>query len=248
VMPFLAEHLWRRLVPDGPESVFLAGWPDEPAPDAELLAEIAEVRSIVELGRRARDTQKIRLRQPLRRLLVAGASEGARRHVEELQDELRVKAVEFLAAAPVHVTYKPNLKTLGPRLGKELPVVREALGRGELEELPGGGVRVAGHELAPEDLLVQRTEEPGWAHEETLSVGLDLELDEELLLEGRVLDLIHKLNSMRREAGLELTDRIVVTLPRELEDVLRYEQRIKDEVLAVEIRLDGVSAPAIAPA
>jgi isoleucyl-tRNA synthetase len=248
VMPFLAEHLWRKLVPDGPDSVFLAGWPEGAAADDALLGEIAEIRAIVELGRRARDTQKIRLRQPLRRLLVAGASAAAQRHMEELQDELRVKAVDFLDAAPVHVTYKPNLKTLGPRLGKELPAVREALASGELEELPDGRVRVAGHELEPEDLLVQRTEEPGWAHDGSLSVGLDLELDDELRLEGRVLDLIHTLNSMRKDAGLELTDRIVVTLPRELEDVLRYEQRIKDEVLAVEIRLDGVSAPAIAKA
>jgi isoleucyl-tRNA synthetase len=226
--------------------VFLAGWPEVPAADEELLAEIAEVREIVELGRQARAQQEIRLRQPLRTLYVAGASAAARRHVDELQDELRVKDVEFLDAPPVHHSYKPNLRTLGPRLGKELPAVREALARGELEELGGGGVRVLGHELAADDLLVERAEEPGWAHAGRLSVGLDLELDDELLLEGRVYDLIHQLNSMRKDAGLELTDRIVVTLPQELEQLLRYEQRIKDEVLAVEIRVDGITVPQIA--
>jgi isoleucyl-tRNA synthetase len=240
VMPFLTEHLWRNLVPDGPQSVFLAPFPEAPSADEALLEEIAEVRAIVELGRQARAQQEIRLRQPLRTLYVAGASEAARRHLDELQDELRVKGVEFLDAPPVHYTYKPNLRTLGPRLGKELPAVREALAKGEVEELPdSGGVRVLGHELAPEDLIVDRGEEPGWAHSGRLSVGLDLELDEDLLLEGRVFDLIHQLNSMRKDAGLELTDRIVVTLPEELEQLLRYEQRIKDEVLAVEVRLDG---------
>jgi isoleucyl-tRNA synthetase len=124
--------------------------------------------------------------------------------------------------------------------------VRAALAAGELEELPDGGVRVAGHELAPEDLLVERADAAGWAHSGSLSVGLDLELDDELIVEGRVLDLIHQLNSMRKDAGLELTDRIVVTLPREFEELLRHEQRIKDEVLAVEIRLDGVAEPQIA--
>jgi isoleucyl-tRNA synthetase len=247
VMPFLSEHLWRNLVPGGPASVFLAGWPETRGTDEALLAEIAEVRSIVELGRRARDAENIRLRQPLRTLFVAGASH-ADAHVEELRDELRVKEVEFLDAAPVHVTYKPNLRTLGPRLGKDLPTVRDALARGDLEELPEGGVRAAGLELAADDLLVERAEAPGWTHDGALSVGIDLELDDELLLEGRVFDLIHRVNSMRKDAGLELTDRIVLTLPRDLEDLLRFEQRIKDEVLAVEIRLDGGSAPQIAKA
>ena len=247
VMPFLTEHLWRNLVPDGPQSVFLAGWPEVPAADEALLAEIGEVREIVELGRQARAQQEIRLRQPLRTLYVAGASEAARRHVDELQDELRVKNVEFLDAPPVRYSYKPNLRTLGPRLGKELPAVRDALRRGELEELDGG-VRVLGHELGADDLIVERAEEPGWAHAGSLSVGVDLELDDELVLEGRVYDLIHQLNSMRKDAGLELTDRIVVTLPQELEQLLRYEQRIKTEVLAVEIRVDGITAPHIAKA
>jgi isoleucyl-tRNA synthetase len=246
VMPFLADHLWRNVVPDGPDSVFLAGWPPEAEPDAAVLEEIAEARAIVELGRQARAQGGVKLRQPLRRLSVAGASEAARRHVEELQDELRVKDVEFVDQPPVQMSYKPNLRTLGPRLGKELPRIRDALARGELEELPGGGVRVLGFELAPEDLIVDRAEQRGWAHEGALSVGVDLELDPELVLEGRVLDLIHRINTMRKEAGLDLTDRIVLTLPRELEELLQYEQRIKDEVLAVEIRLDGVPAPEIA--
>jgi isoleucyl-tRNA synthetase len=252
VMPFLADDLWRVLVAeaceDAPDSVFLAGWP-EPAPalrDEALLAEMDEVREVVELGRRARDAVGIKLRQPLRRAVVAG-SDAAERWAGVISDELRVKEVAFEERPDVSSTYKPNLPVLGPRLGKELGAVREALARGEVEELPGGGVRAAGHELAPGDVLVERHEEPGWAHSERFSVGIDTELDDELRREGRVLDLIRQLNELRRRAGLELTDRIVVRLPAEHAELLEHhEDWIKDEVLAVRIELDGAAGqPAI---
>jgi isoleucyl-tRNA synthetase len=105
-------------------------------------------------------------------------------------------------------------------------------------------LRVAGHELGPEDVLVERRGKEGWAlaSDGGLTVGLDTRLDDELVLEGRVLDLIHRLNSMRREAGLELTDRIIVTLPEDESDLLEHADWIKAEVLAIEIRLDGGSA------
>ena len=77
VMPFLADHLWRNLVQDGPASVHLAPWPEPVEPDRALLAEIAEVRRVVELGRQARSASQLKLRQPLRRLVVAGAARGA---------------------------------------------------------------------------------------------------------------------------------------------------------------------------
>ena len=84
------------------------------------------------------------------------------------------------------------------------------------------------------------------AADDGVTVALDTSLDPDLELEGRVLDLIHRLNAMRKEAGLDLTDRIVVTLPEEQSELLAHERRIKDEVLAVEIRTDGVSEPQIA--
>src|SRR5207249_1372712 len=95
VMPFLTDHLWRNLVHDGPASVHLAGWPDVDVVDNGLLDEIAEVRRVVELGRQARSTSQLKLRQPLRRLVVAGASPAAQGHADEIADELRVKDVEF---------------------------------------------------------------------------------------------------------------------------------------------------------
>ncbi len=242
-MPFLAEHLWQRLVVDAcegaPASVFLAGWPEVSAVDEGLLAEMAEVREIVELGHKVRAEEGVKLRQPLRRASVAGASPGVAAHSDTIEDELRVKELVFVDASPVRFAYKPNLRLLGPKLGADLPKVRAALEAGEVEELPDGGVRAAGHELTPDELLVERTRESGWAHSERLSLGLDTELDPELELEGRLLDVVHTVNTMRKDAGLELTDRIRLRLPDSARDLLAYEERIKEETLAVEVSVGG---------
>jgi isoleucyl-tRNA synthetase len=107
---------------------------------------------------------------------------------------------------------------------------------------------VAGHQLASEEAIVERAGREGFsvAGEEGVTVALATGLDNDLRLEGRVLDLIHLLNTMRKEAGLELTDRIVVTLPEEHQELLRHADWIKRETLAVEIRTDGVPEPRIA--
>jgi isoleucyl-tRNA synthetase len=246
VMPFLAERLWRDLVAEAcegaPSSVFLVTWPEWSVEleDEPLLEEIAEVRRVVELGRQARGDAGVKLRQPLRRIVVQGVS-VTDRHADEIRDELRVKEIEFGDVEATELAVKPNLPVLGPKLGSELGAVRAALQSGDFEELPGGGFHVAGHDLAPEEVLVERRGKEGWAvaSQDGVTVALDTGLDPELELEGRVLDLIHRLNSMRRDAGLELTDRIVVTIPENESDLLRHADWIKQEVLAVEIRADG---------
>jgi isoleucyl-tRNA synthetase len=127
--------------------------------------------------------------------------------------------------------------------------VRSALAAGEFEELDGGGFRVLGHELGPDEVLVERSGKQGWsvASDEGVTVALDTTLDPELELEGRVYDLIHTLNSMRKEQGLALTDRIAVTLPAGDADLVeRHADWIKAEVLAVSLDADGVEAPQIA--
>jgi isoleucyl-tRNA synthetase len=245
VMPFLAEHLWRNLVAgaseDAPESVFLAGWP-EPADtlvDEPLVAEIADTRRVVELGRQARAASGLKLRQPLRRLVVAGAA-GAQRHSDEIAEELRVKEVEFGDVEATELVVKPNLRILGPKLGKELAGVRAALQAGEFEELEAGRFRVNGHVLAPDEVLVERRGREGWAVavEDGITVALDTSVDDELELEGRAFDLIHLLNSMRKDAGFELTDRIRVELPSSYRDLQQHFDWIAREVLAEEILLD----------
>jgi isoleucyl-tRNA synthetase len=161
-------------------------------------------------------------------------------HADEIADEVNVKDVEF-GSVEAELRVKPNLPALGPRLGKELRTVQQALQAGEFEELKGGRFRAAGHELEPDDVLVERLGREGSAvaSADGVTVALDTELDDELVLEGRVRDLIRQVNSMRKDQGLEITDRIVLTLPAELEPLLRFEGHIKDEVLAVEIRVDG---------
>jgi isoleucyl-tRNA synthetase len=205
------------------------------------------VRLIVELGRQARGDAGVKFRQPLRRLVVQGAS-AAQQHAKEIAEELRVKEVEFALVEAMEVRVKPNLPLLGPKLGKELGPVRKALEAGEFEQLESGGVRVKGHELGADEVLVESRAREGWAlaAADALTVALTTELDDELRREGRVYELIHRVNTMRRDAGLELTDRIRLTLPSEDADLLEHAAWIKEEVLATDVATDGVSEPQIA--
>jgi isoleucyl-tRNA synthetase len=243
LMPFLTDHLWRVLTApcaDAPESVHLAGWPETVTPDEDLLAEIAELRRVVELGRQARATSGVKLRQPLRVLVV----EGARRatgHADEIADELRVREVSFGHVDASELRVKPNLRVLGPKLGKELGVVRSALQEGAFEQLPDGGIRVAGHDLTRDEVLVEREGKEGWAvaASDGLTVALELHLDDDLLRAGRVYDLIHSVNSMRKEQGLELTDRIELTIPEAASDLLEHREWIMRETLALSVEATG---------
>jgi isoleucyl-tRNA synthetase len=243
-MPFLADHLWRNLVAGpcegAPDSVHLAGWPEAGQLDEQLLTEVAEVRRVVELGRQARAQSGLKLRQPLRRLVVQGA-DGVSGHAAEIAEELSVKDVEFGQVEASELRVKPNLPVLGPKLGKQLNSIRAALEAGRFEELGDGRFRVDGHELGPDEVLVERRGKEGWAvtGEDGLTVALELALDPELELEGRVRDLIHEINRMRKEQGLEVTDRIVLTLPQAESDLLRHEDWIKEETLAVRVETDG---------
>jgi isoleucyl-tRNA synthetase len=254
VMPFLTEHLWSTLVSapcaEAPRSVHLAGWPTPPGDvDEELLAEVSAVRQVVEAGRRARMEANIKLRQPIRRVVVRGAARASA-HGEEILDELRAKEISFDAETAVEVTVKPNFPVAGPRLGPRIKEVAAALARGDYVEGPDGAVDVDGVTLGPDELI--RTEKvilEGWvvAHDGGVSVAIDPTLDDELLLEGRALELIRSLNDQRKRAGLELTDRIVVRLPQDDAIVLgTHGEWIAAEVLATAIDVaDGLSTPTL---
>ncbi len=257
IMPFLAEHLWQTLVAspcsgdDAPESVHLAGWPAVQSRfvNAELLAEIAATRRVAQLGRRARTEAGLKLRQPLRKVYVRGAP-LSQSHADEIAEELRVKEVAFDEGPVARAELLPNLRVLGPRLGKKLPAVRAALKGGDYSALDGGGFEVAGIELGPDDVIRgEKMELEGWAiaEDDGISVAFDVELDDELRTEGRVHDLVHELNVMRKEQGYELTDRIAVTLPERDADLMDHGDWIRAEVLALEIGVDsGVDGPVIA--
>jgi isoleucyl-tRNA synthetase len=246
VMPFLTEYLWSNLVSgpcsDAPESVHLAGWPTPPGDvDDDLLAEMGAVRQVVEAGRRARMEANIKLRQPLRRVVVRGA-DVASAYSAEILDELRVKEISFDQDTAIEVTVKPNFPVAGPRLGPKIKDVAAALANGEFEELAGGGVTVAGETLSADE--VQRSERvvlEGWvvAHDGNVSVALDPTLDDELILEGRILELIRSLNEERKVLDLDLTDRIVLRLPPEHTDLVAgHGDWIAGEVLATSVEID----------
>jgi isoleucyl-tRNA synthetase len=208
------------------------------APDRALLADIDEVRRVVALAHQARATSGLKLRQPLRKLVVEGAN-GASAHAAEIADEVRTKEVEF-GAVEAELRVKPNLPVLGPRLGKELRTIQQALQAGEFEELEGGRFRVAGHELEPHEVLVERSGREGFAvaSEPGLTVALDTALDDELLLEGRAYDLIRAVNQLRKDEGFALTDRIVLTVPGSERDVVEtHRDWIAREVLATSIEI-----------
>jgi isoleucyl-tRNA synthetase len=249
VLPFLAEHLWQVLVREpcegAPDSVFLAGWPEAHAPDRATLDAMAEVRRVVDLGRVARSTSGVKLRQPLGRLVIEGATPPDEL-LRIVRDELRVKETE-LGHVEAELVVKPNLPVLGPKLGKELGTVRAALAGGEFEELGGGRFRVAGHDLEPEEVLVERSGREGWAvaSSDGVTVALATRLDDDLLAEGRVYELIHRVNSLRKETGLALTDRIALTIPRADADLLAHAEWIKAETLATTLEANGGEAPTI---
>jgi isoleucyl-tRNA synthetase len=249
VAPFLTEHLWQNLAAEldgAPESIFLAGWPEsvDRLRDRALLEEVATGRQVAELARSARQQAGIKLRQPLRRLVVATGDPGRRalvsRQVEDLAGELRVKEVA-IAESPTEVAElraTPKLDLVGPRYGPNLPELRRLLSEGNFE-VSNGTLRAGAFVLSRGEFTLDYLPREGWAveHADDYVVAVDTRLDDELLLEGRVYDLIRRVQRLRVDEGLEITDRIVLTLTDAERDLLVHEDWIKGETLATSIEL-----------
>ncbi|HEY8521964.1 MAG TPA: isoleucine--tRNA ligase [Gammaproteobacteria bacterium] len=261
-VPFLAEALYQNLVrgidPEAPLSVHMTEWPDfDPARlDERLLAEIEVVQRVVGLGRAARNESRLKVRQPLKRLLVRvpddAAAAAVRRHEEQILDELNVKSLELLPPDARLVSYriKPNLPVVGKRYGKLVPAIRKALAeadgaavaaaaaRGEPQRFTVEGVEV---ELGPGDLLIETSSAEGFACAEDggYLAGLDTTLDEELRREGLARELVRSVQDARKQAGLEVSDRIVLMVEGDaaVQDALeRYRDYLMSETLASEWR------------
>jgi len=265
--PFVAESLYQNLVADGeePESVHLADWPEyeEELIDLGLSGRMSAARRVVGLGRAARNAAAIKTRQPLREVIVVDeGSDGAsiREGVESLKeivlDELNVKELAFGEAEDVFVyDLKPDLGIVGPKYGRLVPGIRAALAAAPAEV----GVRAAAGEsvaidvegkgisLPPEELLVEPKQREGYALEREvgLAVALRTDLDQDLVDEGLVRELVHRVQNLRREKGFEIEENIRVGLsgnPRVsslLED--RWGEYFRAEVLAKELDLDAVA-------
>jgi isoleucyl-tRNA synthetase len=229
--PFVAEELWRNLAAsrDGqPDSVHLADYP-EPDPslvDEELDAAMADARRIVELGRRVRVETKTRTRQPLRAAVVhvPGTHDTSEMLLPIVADELNVREVRFAESTTSFGRWraKPNFKALGPRLGRRVQELARALAAddGSAAATLAAGQAVTfevGDDavtLGPDDVDLTHEVLAGWgvASDGGLTVALDLELDDDLLAEGRARELIRLVQDARKAAGLEVGDRIALAI------------------------------------
>jgi isoleucyl-tRNA synthetase len=252
--PFVADEIYDNL--DGAQpSVHLTDWPEPARRDEALEDAMAIARETVRLGLAARGAAKIKVRQPLHEAVVVAAGRE-RDAIEQLaaivREELNVKQLRFVSEADDLGSYtlKPNYRTLGPRFGKAMPQVAEAVAgldadhaAAALREGRPVGIFIDGHDhtLEPDDLLIAMAPLAGYQleREGSHAVALELGVDDDLRREGLAREIVHAVQLARREAGLDISDRIVLTLDGDelLLDAARvHEAYLSGEVLAVDVR------------
>ena len=259
MIPFMTEDIYQNLVrsidADAPESIHLCDYPEvnEAWIDKDLEANMEELLEIVVLGRACRNTANIKNRQPIGTMYVKAEKAMDKFYTDIIADELNVKEVKFADDVESFISYsfKPQLRTVGPKYGKLLNGIRTALseidGTAAMKELRDNGVLVLdidgnSVELAEEDLLIETAQSEGYVTEtdgET-SVVLDTNLTPELIQEGFVREIISKVQTMRKEAGFEVMDKIIVYAKDndKIMDIMKANQdEIKREVLAENIIL-----------
>ncbi|MBI2907470.1 MAG: isoleucine--tRNA ligase [Chloroflexi bacterium] len=227
--PFIAEEMYQNLVrsfdASAPDSIHLTSFPvaDETKIEKELTEDTRLVMKVCSLGRAARSKANLKVRQPVAQVLVKVRTKAERQGLERLahqvQDELNVKQVALVDREEelLDFTVKPNLPLLGPKYGKEMGKITAALR--EMEPAPlassvreGKDVAVAGFELLPEEILVESSDRPGLAvaSEAGYVVAVPTTVSPELAEEGLARELVHRLQTMRRSAGLDIADHIVI--------------------------------------
>jgi isoleucyl-tRNA synthetase len=266
--PFLADEIYRNLqggetreFGEAPDSVHLADFPevDEALLDRELEAGMAAVQRTVRLGHAARSAGKVKVRQPLRRAVIV-ANEDERASIEALADlvtaELNVMDLDFVSEEGELVTYtvKPNYRTLGPRFGKGMPQVAAAVAALDASSVAstvadGGevGLSIDGtdHTLGPDDLIMALAPLEGYEVEAEAghAVALQLEIDEELRRAGLAREVVRAVQDARKNAGLEITDRIELGLGGDAELLAvaqEHQVYIAGETLATSITFGDV--------
>ena len=262
MIPFMTEEIYRNLVcsidKTAPESIHLCDFPtvDAEMIDKDLEASMEEVLDIVVMGRAARNTANIKNRQPIGTMYVRAERPLDAMFQEVVADELNVKNVEFKEDLSdfTSYTFKPQLKTVGPKYGKLLNGIRAHLaeinGREAMKELENSGslsFDIDGQNvvLSKEDLLIDTAQMEGYVTEEdsTVTVVLDTNLSDELIEEGFVREIISKIQTMRKEAGFEVMDKIVVYSMgnQKIEGYMKeYREEILSDVMASDIRFDEV--------
>ena len=261
MIPFMSEEIYRNLVCscDGsaPISVHLCDFPvaDESFIDADLEKKMEDVLDIVVLGRACRNGASIKNRQPIALMYVKSDAALPEYFTSIIADELNVKEVKFTGDVREFTTYtfKPQLRTVGPKYGKYLGKIRELLssvdGNAAMDELNASGVLTLDlgetkAELTKDDLLIESAQKEGFASgsDYGVTVVLDTNLTPELIEEGFVRELVSKIQTMRKDSGFEVMDRIIVRLGKN--DTIRSVAEknmaeIASDVLANEIVFDS---------
>ncbi len=231
MIPFMTENIYQNLVRNldksAPESIHLCDFPvvDESAIDLKLEEQMDKVLEIVVLGRAARNGSSLKNRQPLNVMYVKLDGELDEFYTEIIKEELNIKKVSFTNEVDSFVSYsfKPQLKTLGPKYGKQLGEIRNILseidGSAAKAELDSKGtltlsISIGDIELTAEDLLIDAQQKEGFftVTDRGVTVALDTVLTDELIEEGFVRELVSKLQTMRKEAGFNVTDHIEITV------------------------------------
>jgi isoleucyl-tRNA synthetase len=239
-----------------PLSVHMTEWPSAQPErcDRRLLAETEVVQRVVGLGRAARNASRLKVRQPLARMLVRVPDEAAaaavRAHSEQILEELNIKSIELIPRDAKLVSYriKPNLPVVGKRYGKLIPAIREYLGSADGAAIAALAARGEAHraviagqevELDPSMLLVETESAQGFAcaEGEGYLVGLDTTLDADLRREGLAREIVRAVQDARKQAGLEVSDRIVLDVEGDaavMAAVAAHRSHITTETLAHE--------------
>lgn len=257
-VPFLSEAIYQGLKGEGMvDSVHLCAFPKVQGAlrDEELEKEVAAAQAAVSLGHALRKEYKLKVRQPLAKALLITSNEellaALKKQMQLIADELNVKEIEFHEDEGKFVQWlaKPNFPVLGKKIGKLMPLAQKAIAglqRKQLQELAAGksiALEIGGENVLLEqaDVQVERKVREGLAagNEGDLTVALDTALNEELEQEGLAREIVNKINTMRREGGFEVTDRIRIAMeasPRVQECFAKFREYIVGEVLAVEVK------------
>ena len=260
MIPFMTDEIYRNLVcsvdKTAPISVHLCDFPvaNESYIDSKLEERMEDVLDIVVLGRACRNTAQIKNRQPIAKMYIKADYTLPEYFTDIIADELNVKSVEFANDVSAFTTYsfKPQLRTVGPKYGKYLGKIRELLssvdGNAAMAELKANGVLVldlgdAKAELTEEDLLIESAQKPGFASnsDHGITVVLDTNLTPELIEEGYIRELVSKIQTMRKESGFEVMDniRVYISGSEIIKDIVRKNfDEIKGEVLAKDVVFD----------
>ena len=256
VSPFFADRLYRDLTfGEGLTSVHLESYPvaDESIIDKKLEENMDIVQKICSMALSLRKKEKIGVRQPLQRIAIPVTDNSIKEGIIFLKhiilDELNIKDIEFIEGQMVQKNVKPNFRVMGKKFGKQMKAaaaVVTALSQEQIAQLENGAVMInvegTDYELTRDDVEISAQDMPGWSvtSEGVLTVALDITITPELRLEGVARELVRSIQQMRKDTGLEITDRITVTVPKNDDNdacIQAYSDYITSQVLADSITL-----------